>query len=252
MLFNIGKQVCEDLDKVFKFKYRDVKGHVLTMTNPEAQRLYVQLLVNGRGYDDFEVRGELRKFLSGELGGTCEYTGDLIPEIADYIIFLPKPSDATPYVLGEEVAHGEYATEHIRDIGCPYKFQDKFTSPIEEFMGMLGINIIAMKQLETKKHKKIEIKYAPPRFIDGIVSQNDLEHWIGYAAANQLVRANESIPFSGLFHAEDQKKVWSMVKEIITPSINFPLPEDADRDKTYATVMKTLKECELDVPFEFA
>lgn len=245
MLIKMGQEVYAELDKSFRFKYRDVIGDIYHLNDSVNQEIYVHLM-RWRGMPEDEARIDLRKRLAGKLDEACVYTGDSIPHSADYIIFVPRALEITPIDLGEEVAHGEHMAQHTRDTCCFMHFLDKFASPTREFVGMLGLYIMA------KKQGKPELKFKPPLISEGAVDQNELDHWIGYETVAQLVRTGKDIPFQGLFHAVDQKEVWGMAKEIVTPSLNFPVTEDADKDKVYATVMKTLEECKLDIPFEFA
>ena len=106
--------------------------------------------------------------------------------------------------------------------------------------------------MKSKEHDQVDLDFKPPVFYGGNVIQDELDHWIGYKAAAQMVGTKKELPLHGIFHADDQTKVWSMAREIVTLSAKFPTPEDADKDLVYETVTKTLKECKLDIPFEFA
>lgn len=245
MLFEMAKVVCRDLDSVFRFKYQDVEGQIYSLIDPTVQRIYLTLL-EGRGESEEAAKEDLQKRLAGERNEVCHYVGDVLAGKPDYIIFVPDVSAVTPIILGEEVTHGEHNTQHIRDNCCYGEFLKRFSSPTSEFIGMLGLYHIAKS-----RYSDVAFHLIPPKVIDGDVDRDELGHWIGYLVASQLLESGKEIPYSGLFHAPDQKTVWSMAKELVRPSVSLPTPSKNERDVVYQTVLETLRGCELDVPFDF-
>ncbi len=251
MLFEMAKEVCEELDTLFRFKYQDVEGQIYSLADPTAQKMYLTLL-GARGESEEAAKEDLRKRLARERNEVCHYVSDIFTEKGspDYIIFVPDVSDVTRVVLGEEVTHGEHSTQHIRDNRCYGEFLKKFSSPTREFIGMLGVYHIASLEAR-RKDSDVSIDLIPPKVVDGSMDQDKLGHWIGYLVASQLLESGEEVPYSGIFHAPDQKTVWSMVKEIVRPSISLPAPGKNERDAVYQTVLESLGDCELDAPFDF-
>ncbi|MCK5019060.1 MAG: hypothetical protein KAS32_18510 [Candidatus Peribacteraceae bacterium] len=244
-LFEMAKEVYGDLNDVFKFKYSDVFGQICSLKDPTVQKMYKSLL-GIRGKTKEAAEEDLAKRLSGELQEECHYVDDVFNNKIDYIIFVPDESSVTPMVLGEEVTHGEHTSQHIRDIGSHKNFKKSFSVQTREFMGMMGVlNIL-------KNYPDFSINLITPKISDTGIDQYDLDHWVGYLVASQLVASGKEIPYSDLFHAADQKTVWNMTKEIIKPSIFLPKPaKDKAKDVIAKVVEKTLKDCELDASFHF-
>ena len=241
MLFDMAKGVWEELNGIFRFKYTDTEGQIYSLTDPDAQRLYLGLQ-KLRGRSDEYAKEELRKRLVGERNAECHYVSDIFKGNPDHpvdcMIFVPDVHDCTPISLGEEITHGEHTSQHVRDSGSYAEFARRFSQPTKEFLGLLGAAVIA-------KSHEVEITLRPPEVSGGDVDQYDLDHWIGYDVAGQLVNSGREIPHSNLFHAPDQKALWGMVKEIVRPHITLPRRERGVNDALYERARKTVTDCGL-------
>jgi hypothetical protein len=241
MLFDMAKEVWEELNGVFRFKYTDTEGQIYSLKYPDAQRLYLDLQ-KLRGLSDEHAKEELRKRLVGQRNEECHYVSDIFKNSpdhpVDYMIFVTDVHDATPIALGEEITHGEHTTQHLRDSGSYAEFARRFSQPTKEFLGLLGSCRIA------KSHNAV-INVYEPEVTGGDVDQYDLDHWIGYGVVAQLVNLGKEIPYAELFHAPDQKIVWSMVRELVQPHVALPHRERGVNDALYKRALETVKGCSL-------
>jgi hypothetical protein len=203
-LADIATSVRSELDKAFRFRYSDSEVNAQVYDAEVMKCMDVLVSVQKlRGASEKEVKREI-EHLSRPGTGTCAYTGDLLPD-CDYMVFVRGISEATPVVLGEEIAHGEHETEHVRRIGSRKGYFEEFGTAAPEFIGYLGMHCMAKKVLPAGKHITLDMHKA------------DLAHKAGYTYASRLVNSGKEIPYADIFHAKDRKEMWDIMKDVTGP-----------------------------------
>ena len=86
----------------------------------------------------------------------------------------------------------------------------------------------------------------PPEVAGTAYDQDGLDHWIGYQIAAQLVNSRSEIPHAGLFHAPDQDAIWSIVRQLVRPTVSIPVRDERMKDELYRQAQKTLRSSKLD------
>lgn len=202
-LEDMASEVRDELDSVFRFRYRDseVIAELVDVSRKSAMDALLLLADRLEGAPAPELKRRLR-LLAKPGGAMYAYIGD---SNTDYQIFINGMSAATPIILGEEITHGEHATEHVRRLGSVQDFNREFDEDSIEMLGYLGRFWMARKA--AMAGKRVTFK----RF------KGDDMYPEGYDHAVQLISSGKDIPYVDIFHARDRKEMWDIIKGITGP-----------------------------------
>jgi len=227
-------------------------NHVLSVLDwvyhfhPSSRGLYApqrSALTNGRMPDELlkilstldipneQLANILSAYSSDKEHGTTFHTKGKYMD-ADYMIVVPWPPARMaelPFILAEEIMHGEHMTEHEKE-------RYVFSQTANEFFGALGKYNIAERfpfRIRDRAGKEI-----PPReYLDIAISGKALFnresgipeidfHLIAYAIGRQ---AFGRVPEAELFHTPDEREMWKLLNRSIVPEITIPvIAEDVD------------------------
>jgi len=227
-----GKLQKLDAQKTFEVVRADISdlfqiqthGAVVEFTSPEGYTQRLRDLLAARGITDkVDIDTTIKRIGEAtEIGGVTAYCGDLDLALdlrPRYIIFLSNASKVShlPAILAEEVTHGEHEAYMIDDVGMSYTdYQRSFHAISKEFLGYLGrkrvIEIIGM-----------EGRYGTALDASRDLTENEWSHFMGYWIADDLLDKSKKLPYTELFHATSEKKMWGILKAAMGEDFHFTL-----------------------------
>ena len=200
-LENMAAGVRDELDKMFRFLYKDSEVNAYLGDASRKRCMKTFLAVEKlRGAPESEVKKQM-EYLSKPNSGTGISIGDVSD--MDYAVFVNGMSNVTPIVLGEEITHGEHQTEHVRRLGSVAGFRKEFSDAAIEFLGYLGMYCMAKKVASAGNSVILDTTKA------------DDAHNAGYNFAKKLISSGKEIPYPDIFHAKNKEEIRNIFNDII-------------------------------------
>lgn len=227
------------LDRYFDFGNGRTTYQVFDVGNSGGRLRFFRTLLD-MGHDINRAQGYVHSLLLGRNSAGCLYTRNIPGYETDYFLFSNGIDIKTPYKLGEEIVHGEHEVHHRRE-GGDWSFGKNFGGPAIEFLGFIGSDLMARRTgFETS---------VSGRFGDREHNEEDLEHWVGYSVAKQFVESGD-VPYSELYRAENEGRLWEMVGGVIRPRLDATVPPGFDVDYLARRIGETLKRTSLAADIE--
>ncbi|MEM7813493.1 MAG: hypothetical protein QW548_01160 [Candidatus Aenigmatarchaeota archaeon] len=206
----LAKLARSELDRYFSF---EPSSAIVVPTQSQGGEKLFRAYSKAYGIADGEADATWQRYKTGKIPGMSMSMFELTGGKCDYAVLVslnePKVMHA---VLGEEIAHGEHLAYHVRRLGSKSAYNAAFSGAAIEFFGGLGFAIVTKTLPDVRR-----MRYQPDfskRDIDG----NDLDHFVGYAIAEQLT-GESNVPYKEIYKADSGNSIWSLVMRAVRPQI---------------------------------